>query len=594
MANGNEAAFQPYATGALGRRQRYLQRLVLLRNERESWVTAWRELSDYIQPSRSRFLATEVNKGTKKFSHIINGTPTYAADVLAAGMMAGITSPARTWFRLSVEDPDQVEDEATASAGKEWCAAVEEIARRTLLKSNVYDSLHSVYTDIGTFGVTALHVDEDDKTDVRTYVFPVGQYFLASNDRNEIDTCFREFSMTVSQLVKKFGKDNCSAMVQRLFASGQLDAWILVVMVVEPNDEHTPGAIGPKGKKFRSVWFESGGLNAAGQTAMTAVSGGDVATGFLREGGYDEFPVLTPRWDATGEDVYGTSPGSKAIGDSKALQQLEKRKLQVVDKIVNPPMVGPTSLQNGNASLGPGDMTYVDTMSGGQSYAPVFQINPQALTAIREEILQHSERIKRAYFADLWLMLSEADSTMTAREVAERHEEKMLQLGPVMERLQNELLRPLIERVIAILFRRGKLPKPPDALQGRELRIVFVSIMAQAQKLLGTTSIERLTAFAGNLAAGHPDVLDKLDFDQIIDEYADMLTVPPQLIRPDEEVAKLREQRQQAQQQAAAMQQVQGAADAAKTMSQADTGSDNALTKLLGNLGPPGGAAGIH
>jgi hypothetical protein len=303
--------------------------------------------------------------------------------------------------------------------------------------------------------------------------------------------------------------------------------------------------------------------------------------------------VLAPRWSVTGEDVYGSSPGMDALGDVRALQLLERRKAQAVDKIVNPPMRGPAALQNGRVSLLPGDVTYVDAVQPGQTFAPAYEINTAAVAVLSQAIAEHEARIKTAFYADLWLMLSQgADQTMTAREVAERHEEKMLQLGPVMERLQDELLDPLVDRTFSILLRNGDLPPPPEELEGMELRVEYLSIMAQAQKMLGITGVERLASFVGSLAAVKPEVLDKVDFDQMIDEYGLMVGTPPALVRTDEDVDTIRQARAEEAQAAQASALQAQAIEGAKTLSQTDTQGDNALTRMLGNLGaavPTGG-----
>jgi methyl-accepting chemotaxis protein len=236
-------------------------------------------------------------------------------------------------------------------------------------------------------------------------------------------------------------------------------------------------------------------------------------------------------------------------------------------------------------SLLPGDVNYVDTAMPGQTLAPVYEINSNAPAVIEATIREHETRIKTAYYADLWLMLSQADGEMTAREVVERREEKLLQLGTVLERLQNELLNPLVDRVFGILQRRGKLPKAPPELSGKPLRVEYISIMAQAQKLLGTTGIERLAGFIGQVAAVKPEILDKFDVDATVDEYSEMLGVPAGIVRTDEEVATIRAQRQQMAQQQQQAAQMQQAAETAKTASQADTEGNNALTTMLQAMG---------
>jgi hypothetical protein len=565
-------------------RQRYLKRHTALKTERASWDSHWRELSDVVQPRRSRFFTTERNRGTKKHQQIINGTPTIAARTLAAGMMAGMTSEARAWFRLTTADPELSE----VGNVRSWLHVVEERTRHALSRSNLYKCLPLVYLDIGTPGTAAMLMEEDVKDFFRFYVFPIGSYCLSNSEKLEVDTLYRDVSMTVVQLVEKFGRDNCSSMVRNAYDRGSYDDWIPVVHVIEPNKDYKAGMVGHQGKPWKSCWLEAGSSDGLGAPAQ------DITSGFLRESGYEEFPVLAPRWSVTGEDVYGSSPGMEALGDCRALQLLEKRKAQVLDKIANPPMRGPTALRNQRISLLPGETTYVDSLSPSQAFAPVYQLESSALVATEGSAREHEQRINRLYFVDVMLMLANStDSQKTAREVAELHEEKMLQLGPVFGQLKSELLKPLIERAVASLLRAGDLPPPPKELQGQDLNIEYQGMVEAAQKLLATSGIERLTAFVGGMVGVKPEVLDKLNTDQVVDEYASALGVKPELIRSDEEVADIRAAR--AQQQQAQEQQMQAAqaVQGAKTLSETDTGGDNALTRMLSNTPGVAGSGGV-
>jgi hypothetical protein len=550
-------------------RKRIMADLAAAQNEQTQWRAHWMELADNVKPRGGRFFAADrANDGAKKGQKIINSTPTWAARTLAAGMMAGITSPSRPWFRLITQDASISE----SGGVKEWLSKVEDAVRLAFARSNLYNGLHVCYSMLGLFGVAVLHVDEDSEDTLRAYTPPIGQFYLSASDRGAVDTYFRTFAMTARQLVQKFGLEKCSSAVQTAFKGpGTASQWFDVVHCIEPNPDIKPGAkLTPESKPFLSWWFEA--------------AGGD-ADPPLRKSGYDEMPFMAPRWDVTGESVYGDSPGMDVLGDSKALQVLESRKSMLIDKLANPPLRAPSALMNRVTSLLPGSVTYLDAVSTQSTIAPIFEVNPAGVNVVEMAIREHENRIKTGFYADLWLMLSQADGTMTAREVVERREEKLLQLGTVLERLQDELLDPLIERVFGILMRTGQIPKPPKELQGKEMRVEYISIMAQAQKLLGTTAVERLTAFVSQAAAVNPTVLDKLDFDQTIDEYGTMLGVPPVIIRPDDKVEVLRAQRakQAAQQQAAA--QAQQAAEVAKTASETDTEGDNALTSMLRGYG---------
>lgn len=557
----------------LSPRRRYVARLAALKNERSSWLEHWRELNDYITPRRGRFLASDRNKGTKKNDKVINGTARRAARILSSGMMAGITSPARPWFRLTTPDPSLAE----VGSVRQWLHVVEERIRLSMAKSNLYNALHNVYEDLATPGTSAMVVEEDPEDLLRAYVLPTGQYCLAQSSRLQVDTLYRELSMTVGQLVERFGIERCSVTVQNQYKQGAVDDWRDVIHVIEPNRSYETGKLGPRGMRWRSVWMEAGG---------------DERLGFLGEGGFQDFPVMAPRWAVTGEDVYGSSPGMDALGDVKALQLLERRKAQAVDKVVTPPMKGPATLRNTRVGLLPGETTYVDSTMPSTTFEPAVIIPPTAVQLIDQLIQRHEERINGSFYADLWLMLAQNERQVTAREVSERHEEKMLQLGPVLERLQRELLDPLVDRVFGILLRSGQLPPPPEELSGIDLRVEYISVMAQAQKLLGITGIERLASFVGNIAAVKPDILDKVNWDEVVDEYAASLGTKPDLTVPDDQVAAVRAERAERQQQQQAAETAMAAADGAKTLSETDMQGDSALNRLVGSLGGVAGAAG--
>lgn len=553
-------------------RQRYLRRWALLKAERATWIDLWRELADHIQPRRSRFLASDRNK-SRRNDKIINSTPIRAARVLASGMMAGVTSPARPWFRLTTPDPAL----ADLPAAKAWLHQTEELLRLIFARSNVYNALHNVYTDLGWCGTSAMHVDSDPEDVLRAYVYPVGQYALATSARLQVDTVYRELSMTVGQLVEKFGYEACSEQTRAAWDRGETDTWREVLHVVEPNRDWRPGRAGPRGMRYRSCWLELGVSDQEG---------------FLRESGYEEMATLCPRWDVTGEDVYGSGPGMDALGDCKALQLSELRQAKGVDKIVDPPMVGPATMQGRAVSLLPGAINYVDIASAGQKFEPAMVVHPQAIGVGNDVIARHEHRINAAFYADLWLMMMSQAGTMTAREVAERHEEKMLQLGPVLERLQDELLDPLIDRAFGVALRNGYLPPPPKELQGAELRVEYISILAQAQKLLGVTSIERLAAFVAGLGELDPSARDLFDPDEAVRAYGEALGTPPRIIRTAEVVQRLRQQRAEAQAQQQALEQAAVAAQGAKTLADTTMEGDTALNRLLGAFGAPPPAAG--
>lgn len=561
-------------------RQQYLKRHAALKSERATWDSHLKEISDHFYPRGARWLQSTRNQGTKQNQLIINGTPIRALTTGAAGMMSGVTPRSKPWFRLTTPDPALTE----FAAVKDWLRVVEDRLRLAFEKSNAYLGFFSQYMALLGFGTAPMFMDEDPDDILRCYPVPVGRYCLANSSSLRIDTLYDELSMTVAQLVQQFGLESCSKPVKDAYNKGELDGWHDVLHVVEPNKAKQPGKSGPAGMAFRSCWMEMAG---------------DDSTGFLREAGYEEFPVVCPRWVVTGEDVYGSSPAMDALGDAKALQLAEKRSAQGYDRVVNPPMGGPSSLVS--VSLVPGSYTPIDSSIPGQVIQPLIEPNPAAMAVAENRIARLERSINAAMFANVWLMMAgrENDARKTATEVAALKDEQMQQLGPVTERLRDEMLDPAIDRAFAILLRAGQIPLPPKELSGMPLRVEYIGILAQAQKLLGITGLERLVNFVGNIALGQAnaqrstEVLDKLDVDQIVDEYGDMIGTPPNLVRSDDAVAAIRGQRAQAAQQAQKFAQMQQMADAAKTAAQAGAQpaqeGGGSLGQMLSGLGAPTG-----
>ncbi len=559
--------------------------------ERSSFLEHWKDLGNFILPRRPRFTVTDANRGDRRNQKIIDSSGTLASRTLRSGLMSGVTSPARPWFRLTVSDQEL----AKVMAVKQWLEDVTERMTSMFLRSNLYNSLPIIYGDVGTFATAAMLVEEDFETVIRTYTFPIGSYMIGNSDRGKVEVFFREWRWTVRQVVQKFGKKlpngdkdwrNFSSNVRQLWESNQRDAWVDICHIILPNDEYDQQRVESKFKKFTSCYYEKGvtGSGVAGYQVPTE----DV---YLSESGYDSFPVLVPRWEVTGEDVYGTDcPGMTTLGDIKQLQTGERRSMQAVDKMVNPPMTGPSSMRTRKASTLPGDLTYVDTMQGQQGFVPAYQVDPR-IRELEEKQAQARLRIQRGWFEDLFLMLASSDRRqITAREVDERHEEKLLALGPVLEQLNQDLLDPLIDRGFEIMVRQQLLPEPPDELRGIPLRVEYVSIMAQAQKLVGIANLERFDNFVNLKAAVDPSILDKIDGDKLAEKMGDGLSIPAGVIRDQDQVDAIRDQRAQA---AAAQQQVaaaEQASKAAKNLAATPTTGDTALTELM-NAGKAGALA---
>lgn len=538
--------------------------------ERSSWFDHWREISELQQPRLGRFFVSDTNKGQKRHQAIVDNTALFASRTLAAGMMSGMTSPARPWFRLGLPDKRLME----SAPVKSWLYQVTNIMRAVFSHSNTYRALHQMYEELGLFGTAASIVLQDFDNVIHHYPLTVGEYAIGVDHRGQVNSVCREFQMTVGQLVGQFGRDACSSSVQNAFDRNEVDRYVPVIHLIEPREGRDTTKADARNMRFRSVYIEQAGTEDK----------------VLDESGFRRFRALVPRWSVTGNDTYGGSPGMEALGDVKALQHQQRRKAQGIDYQTNPPIQVPTQYRDATRSRLPGGVMFVDQSGPGGGVRTAFEVQLN-LQHLLEDIQDTRERIKTAYYADLFMMLAnDTRSGITATEVAERHEEKLLMLGPVLERLQNELLQPLIDITFETCADAGILPPPPKELQGLDLAVEFISTLAQAQRVISAQGTDRLLGSVASLAQMKPEVVDKIDFDQVIDDYADMYGTNPEIVLTDDVVAEIRAVRAQAQARAQAAAAAPVMADTAKTMGDTNAGNvRDVMQQFQGyNTGAPG------
>ena len=545
----------------LAPRDRLFTRWGALKTERSTWWSHWSEISDFILPRSGRFFVQDRNRGQKRHNNIYDNTGTKSLRVLAAGMMAGMTSPARPWFRLATPDADLNKSPAV----KEWLSQVTKLMLDIFAKSNTYRALHSGYEELGAFGTMGSIIMPDFKNVIHLYPLTTGEFCIAQNWKGDVVTLYREFQKTVGEMVAEFGRDKCSTGVQTLWDRGSLDQWITIIHAIEPRTDRDTAKKDNLNMPWKSVYFE---LNNAGGK-------------FLSESGFKNFPALAARWATAGGDIYGNSPGMDALGDIKQLQHEQMRKAQGIDYMTKPPLQVPASMKGRDVDTLPGGISFVDQAGPGGGIRTAFDTRID-LSHLLGDIQDVRERIRGAFSADLFLMLANStNNAMTATEVAERHEEKMLMLGPVVERLHSEMLDPLIETTFEHMLAAGIVPPPPPELHGMELNVSYVSMLAQAQRAIATNGVDRFVGNLGQIASFKPDILDKFDSDVWADKYSDMLGVDPEFIVPSDKVALIRNQRAKAQAQAQQVAQAEQAASAAQKLGTVQTPTGNAGSDVM-------------
>lgn len=512
------------------------QRFESLKQERSSWEDLWRDIRDYCLPDLGCFSGEDATQGSKRYRKILDAEAIDCADVLAAGLLGGVSSPSRPWLRLTTMDPDLDKNPAV----KEWMTKVQDLLLLYFSKAECYNALHQSYLELPVFGTACTIVKPHPEQLISLQNLTIGEYWLAEDDYGKVDTMYRRLSLTAKQMVQQWGFEAVNNDVRQAFEKDPFTRFN-VIHAIEPRIERNPDKRDNKNMPWQSVYFQEG-----------------VQDKVLSESGFRNFPALCPRWMTSGGSVYGRGPGAKALSAQKSLQRLHLRLAELVDYGTRPPILYPSTLKDQLGQFKPGGRVAVNPQE-----APIIRsmwevrTDPQAMLALIQSTRQDIQRI---FFVNVFQMIAATanQTDRTATEVQALEQEKVMMLGPVLERLHTELLDPLVTNAFGFMVEYNMLPEVPEELYGRELSIEYVSVLAEAQKNASANGIVRTAQQIGLLAQINPQAVDKLDVDATIDQLADMNGVPPSLIVTGQKVALIRQQRaeqQQAQMQAAQLQQ---------------------------------------
>src|SRR6056300_1028823 len=509
-----------------------LSRFDRLKTQRQNWESHWQEVADYMQP-RKADLTKSRSKGDKRTELIFDSSPLQSVELLSASLHGMLTNPSTPWFSLKFKNEGmEEEDEAKA-----WLESATEVMYSAFNQSNFQQEIFELYHDLITFGTAAMFIEEDDEDNLKFSTRHINEIYISENDKGRIDTVFRKFRISARAAIQKFGKVSTHIAV-----TAKKDPYeeVEILHAVYPRSDFNPTKQDKENMPFESIY-------------MDADSGDELSVS-----GFKEFPFVVPRYLKASHEIYGRSPAMTALPDVKMLNEMSKTTIKSAQKQVDPPLLVPDD----------GFMLPVRTVPGGLNFyragtrdriepLNIGANNPLGLNM--EE--QRRDSIRNAFYVNQLMM--QDGPQMTATEVIQRNEEKMRLLGPVLGRLQSELLKPLIDRSFAILMRRNLFAQPPEFLSGQDIEIEYVSPLAKAQKSTELSSIMRAIEIMGSLSNVAP-VFDHINMDKLVRHLTSIVGVPQKILKPQSELnAERQEQATQAQQQQQ-MQQLQQVAQAGR------------------------------
>jgi len=521
-----------------------IRRQQKLESERQNYATFWQDVAKYVVP-RKAYITRTKTPGEKYAYDVYDTTAMQANITLAAGLHSYLTNPNSKWFSLRVQD-----EEANKNAEvKAWLSDTEDRMYNLLNSSNFNQQIHELYLDLGVFGIACMYEEEDPVEGVRFYARDIAEIFLAENEKEKVDTVYRKFKLTARQAYDKWG-DLAGEVVKVFIEKKEYDKTVEFIHCVEPRYERDTTKDDAANMAFQSTYIEISKKHLISQS------------------GYREFPYFTPRFNKNSGDVWGSSPAMVLYADIKMLNEMVKVLIRSAQKQVDPPLVLPHDGYLLPIKYGPAALNFRLKGSADDKIEP---LSTGANISIGLEIIQEWQAIvKKGYFVDLFLLLADpARKDMTATEVMQRVEEKMLILAPVLGRLMNEFLDPLINRTFAILWRNGKLLPPPAELQGMPYQIEYISPLARSQKLDQMKSINNFLTLISQIAVVKPNVLDNMNEDVVVNDIQALYGVNPKYVRSEEDVAAIRQARAEQMDQQQQMAGLQQGMDVAKTGAEA-------------------------
>ena len=496
-----------------------------LQEKRSTWESHWQEVADVMLPRKAE-ITRQRARGDKRHTQIFDATAVHALELLAASLHGMLTSSANRWFSLRFKETGLNDsDEA-----KEWLEDATKRMYDVIAKSNFQQEIFECYHDLIAFGTSCLMIEEDQE-DVLTFsARHIKEIYIQENRKGYVDTLYRRFKMSAQATVEKFGIENVSKEIVNVLKKAPFDD-IDLVHVIRPRLDFDPQKQDKANMPFQSIYFEYGSGHV------------------ISVGGFKENPYVIPRYLKASTEQYGRSPGMNALPDVKVLNKMVEHSLKAAAKQIDPPLLIPDDGMLAPIRMSPGSINYY--RSGSRDRIEPLNINANTAVTLNTEN-QRRDAINKMFHIDQ-LVVTE-NRNMTATEVLQRQEEKMRILGPVLGRLQSELLSPLVTRVFNIMLRNQLFMPSPDILTQQELNIEYVSPMALAQRGQELQSLMKGLELFGSLAQTMP-VMDYIDEDGLVKQIISILGLPAKVIKSDAQVQQLRAERAEQEAQQMEMQQ---------------------------------------
>ena len=514
--------------------------------QRGNWKDYWSKILKYVNPNRDNVYG-ERTRGQRQNTQVFDATAIKANRDYANAMLSLLMNPSTKWFMFSTGDPKL----DTRDSMHKWLDFETKKTLDVLARSNFYTSMHENFLDDGAIGTTAILALQDEENLVRFEAQPIFEWVISENEKGVIDVGYRKYKMTCRQIIEKFGDSVLKDQdIQKDYKQNP-DKEYEIIQAIEPR------------KNLASQFPE---ISKGNQNPFLSIHVLKIKAQVLKIGGFTSNPLIISRHSRESGEIYGRSLGMEAFPEIMTANQLRKIILVGGQLSIAPPLQATDNSVMRGVKLRPYGMTF--RRPGSEPIEPLFT---GARPDIGQELLQSvRESIEQFFYLDQ-LRTIQADR-MTATEVMQRRDEQFRSLAAVLIRKDQELCKPLIERVFKLRWDAGDVSEPPSDLAevGGNVSIIYNSMIAKAMQMAEAESFTRAIQIAEPLFNLDPQVGDNIDADLGLRKVFKTLGVDSEFLRSVGDRDDLRQQRAEAQQQQAQLEQEQQTSETERNLAEAE------------------------
>ena len=503
-----------------------LKRYEVLKNDRILWEPFFRDVRDYIRPRKQQVDSSQHISAERHTNKMFDSSAPEASRIMAMSMQNALVPQSVVWFGLSIPSGHTLSALNDVPSVKRWFHDVTQKMFFSMHESNFYTTIGEAFLDFTSFGTINILLEESQSYHNNGFgglVFtsiPTGQFVFSEDKWGKPDTVFWEYVFTARQAKQLFGNKKLPDSIKKACKEAP-DSKFTFVRVVMPSEDYDMNSVDALKKQYATVDIHYDTKK------------------IVRRSGFDELPYVIGRFEKASGELWGRSPADIAMPDIKTLNKIRELELKGLATAVHPPLIAPDQGIIGTFRMTPSAINYSREPERFKFLRFEGRFD---LSSLKADELKKS--IRGIFLADQLVLPEKLN--MTAEEVATVREQIQKLLGPTVARFESEVLTPLILRSFGLLNRAGALPPaPPELAELDEIEVSYVGQLAKNQKIQDVTAIQRWLGVAANMAGFAPEVLDNINVDEALQIIGERMAVPSAVMRSQEEIAQLREQRQQ-------------------------------------------------